>query len=153
MNDRTHTRIDPTQYRRSDGDARSSGPIDIVLRLAIVALALGTAYIHLTLGGLLFTLNAAGYLVGAVAMAAPTAIARRYRWLIRISLAVYAMTTIVAWAVDGAQYSTAYLAKAIELALIILLAVEFARRDGDPVQRLRDLVRSLSGRTPAAGHR
>jgi hypothetical protein len=86
-------------------------------------------------------------------MVVPIAIARRYRWLIRISLAAYAMTTIAAWAVDGAQYSTAYLAKVIELALIILLAVEFARRDGDPVQRLRDLIRSLSGRTPAAGHR
>jgi hypothetical protein len=132
---------------------RKPEPIDIVLRLAIVALALGTAYIHLTLGGLLFTLNAAGYLVGAVAMVVPIAIARRYRWLIRISLAAYAMTTIAAWAVDGAQYSTAYLAKVIELALIILLAVEFARRDGDPVQRPSGsdpiAVGSSAGRRPS----
>ena len=144
MNDRTHTRTDPTQHRGSDGDVRSSEPIDIVLRLAIVALALGTAYIHLTLGGLLFTLNAAGYLVGAVAMIAP--IARRYRWLIRIGLAAYAMTTIAAWAVDGPHFSLAYLAKAIELTLITLLAVEFARDDG--IGRVRRLFQSRSAGSP-----
>ena len=33
---------------------------DIALRVAIVALALSTAYIHFTLGGLRFTVNATG---------------------------------------------------------------------------------------------
>ena len=33
-----------------------------VLTIAIVGLTLATAYIHSTLGGLLFTLNALGYL-------------------------------------------------------------------------------------------
>ena len=146
MNDRTHTPIGPTQHRGSGGDATASGPIGVVLRLAIVALAMGSAYIHLTLGGLLFTLNAAGYLAGAVAMLAPIAIARRYRWLIRISLAAYAMTTIAAWVVDGPQFSLAYLAKAIELALITLLAVEFARDDG--IGRVRRLFQSRSAGSP-----
>ena len=36
-------------------------PAAVALRVAIVGLALGTAYIHATLGGLLFTLNALGY--------------------------------------------------------------------------------------------
>lgn len=125
----------------SSGRPLSGG--DIVLRLAIVALALSTAYIHSTLGGLRFTLNAAGYVALAAAMIAPFAIAVRYRWLIRIALAGYAATTIVAWAVEGPYYSTAYVAKAIELALIALLVIDIARRDGNPVERLRHEVRSL----------
>ena len=123
----------------------SSRPLsggDIVLRVAIVALALSTAYIHATLGGLRFTLNAAGYVALAAAMVAPLSIAVRYRWLIRIALAGYAATTIVAWAVEGAFYSTAYIAKAIELALIALLVIDTARRDGNPIERLRHEVRS-----------
>ena len=38
-------------------------PLDVIIRIAIVGLTLGTAYIHSTLGGLLFTLNAAGNLL------------------------------------------------------------------------------------------
>jgi hypothetical protein len=135
---------------------RSSRPLsdaDIVLRVAIVALTLATAYIHLTLGGLLFTLNATGYLVGAAAMVAPIAIAVRYRWLVRIGLAGYAATTIVGWAIDPIFYSTAYLAKAIELALIALLTIDFIRRDGNPIDRIRHEIRSLLARPhgPASG--
>ena len=78
---------------------RKLGDADIVLRVAIVALTFATAYIHLTLGGLLFTLNAIGYLVGAAAMVFPLGVAVRYRWLIRIGLAGYAATTIVGWVI------------------------------------------------------
>ena len=41
---------------------------DVIVRAVIVGLALATGYIHFTLGGLLFTLNAAGYAVAAVAV-------------------------------------------------------------------------------------
>ena len=68
-------------------------------------------------------------------MVIPLGIAVRYRWLIRIALAGYAATTIVGWAIDPIFYSTAYLAKAIEVALITLLAIDFARRDGNPIER------------------
>ncbi len=119
-----------TRFTRPLNDA------DIVLRAAIVALALATAYIHLTLGGLLFTLNAIGYAVGAAAMVVPLAIAVRYRWLVRLGLASYAAMTIIAWAVEPALYPTAYLAKAIELALIGLLAVDLARRDRAAIGRI-----------------
>lgn len=125
---------------------RSSRPLsggDIVLRVAIVALALSTGYIHLTLGGLRFTLNATGYVVLAAAMIAPIALAVRYRWLIRLALMSYAATTIVAWAIEGPYYSTAYVAKSIELTLIALLVIDLVRRDGNPVERLRREVRSL----------
>lgn len=119
---------------------------DIVLRVAIVALTLATAYIHLTLSGLLFTLNAIGYLVGAVAMVIPLETAVRYRWLIRIGLGGYAATTIAGWLIDPIYYSTAYLAKAIEVVLIALLAIDFARRDGNPIERIRELLRRLIAR-------
>ena len=108
-------------------------PSDVALRALIVALALGTAYIHSTLGGLLFTLNALGYLTAAVAIAIPLALAVRFRWVVRLGLIGYAATTIVGWAIQGPYFTTAYIAKAIEVALIVLVAVDFARMDGNPV--------------------
>jgi hypothetical protein len=110
---------------------------DIVLRMTTVALTLATAYIHATLGGLLFTLNALGYVVGAAALIVPIAVAAHYRWLVRIGLAGYAATSIAAWVIQPTYYSTAYLAKAIELALIAVLAIDFIRRDGNPIDRIR----------------
>ena len=74
-------------------------PSDVVLRAAIVVLALATGYIHSTLGGLLFTLNALGYVVAAVAMVIPLALAVRFRWVVRLGLIGYAATTIVGWAI------------------------------------------------------
>ncbi|HEV8281963.1 MAG TPA: hypothetical protein VGQ02_08905 [Candidatus Limnocylindrales bacterium] len=106
---------------------------DVVIRAAIVGLALATAYIHSTLGGLLFTLNAMGYVTAAVAMVVPLALAVRFRWLVRLGLIAYAMTTIIGWAIQGPYYSTAYIAKAIEIALIALVAIDFARMDGNPL--------------------
>ena len=110
---------------------------DVVVRAAIVALVLATGYIHFTLGGLLFTLNAAGYAVAAVAMVIPLALAVRFRWIVRIGLIGYAATAIVGWAIMGPYYSTAYVAKAIEVALIVLVAVDFVRHDGSPISVVR----------------
>jgi hypothetical protein len=129
-------------------------PLDVVIRIAIVGLTLGTAYIHSTLGGLLFTLNAVGYLVAAVAVVIPLGIAIRFRWFIRLGLMGYAATAIVAWAVQGPYYSTAYIAKAIEVVLITLLAVDFARMDGNPIRVIKSelaLLGSKLGRRPATG--
>lgn len=106
---------------------------DIAIRAAIVALALATGYIHFTLGGLLFTLNAIGYVVAAAAMIVPLALAVRFRWVVRLGLIGYAATTILGWAIQGPYYETAYIAKAIEVALIVLIAVDFARVDGNPI--------------------
>ena len=132
-------------------------PVDVVLRLAIVGLALATGYIHSTLGGLLFTLNAVGYLVAAVAMIVPLALAVRFRWIVRLGLMGYAATTIIGWAIQGPFYSTAYLAKGIEVALIVLLVIDFARMDGNPITVIRrefaafmGLVARRSGRAGAA---
>ena len=108
-------------------------PADVAIRVGIVGLALATGYIHSTLGGLLFTLNAIGYVVAAIAMVIPLALAVRFRWVVRLGLIAYAMTTIVGWAIQGPYFTTAYIAKAIEVALIVLVAVDFARMDGNPV--------------------
>ena len=118
---------------------------DAAIRVAIVGLVLGTAYIHSTLGGLLFTLNAAGYVAAAVAIAAPIALASRFRWFIRIGLAGYALTAIVAWAIMGPYYSMAYIAKGIEIALIALLVVDFVRFDGNPFAKVRAEIAGAIG--------
>ena len=120
-------------------------PLDIALRTVIVGLTLATASIHATLGGLLFTANAIGYVVLATAMVAPLALASRLRGVVRISLAGYAATTILGWAIQGPFYSTAYVAKAIELVLIVLLAIEFVRFDGSPLVLIRRELRSGLG--------
>jgi hypothetical protein len=128
---------------------------DVVLRAAIVVLALATGYIHSTLGGLLFTLNAVGYLTAAVAMVIPLAIAVRFRWIVRLGLIGYAMTTILGWAIQGPYYETAYIAKAIEVALIVLVAIDFARMDGNPIDVVKRELLALAGlvgrRRSAAG--
>jgi hypothetical protein len=112
-------------------------PSDVALRALIVALVLGTAYIHSTLGGLLFTLNALGYVTAAVAMVIPLALAVRFRWVVRLGLIGYAATAIFMWAIQGPYYTTAYIAKAIEVALIVAVSVDFARHDGNPVNVIR----------------
>ncbi len=121
----------------NDSTDRDMTVAGVALRFGIVALTLGTAYIHSTLGGLLFTLNATGYAVAAIAMIVPIAIAIRYRWLVRFALAGFALATIVGWAIQGPYYSTAYIAKAIEVALIFLVVVDFLRADGNPVKVVR----------------
>jgi hypothetical protein len=118
---------------------------DVVIRAAIVGLALATGYIHLTLGGLLFTLNAIGYFTAAVAMIIPLALAVRFRWFIRLGLMGYATTTIVAWALQGPYFQLAYIAKGIEVALIALLIVDFARMDGNPVTVVKRELANLNG--------
>lgn len=133
---------------------RALGPVDVAMRIAIVGLTLATGYIHSTLGGLLFTLNAVGYLVAAVAMVVPLGIAVRYRWVVRLGLIGYAAATIIGWAIQGPFYSTAYIAKGIEVALIVLLAIDFARMDGNPITVIRNELAQISarlGRRAASG--
>ena len=116
---------------------RPMSPAGLLLRAAIVALTVATGLIHATLGGLLFEVNAAGYLIAALAMVAPIGLAIRYRWLIRLGLVGYAATAIVGWYLMGPRYDVAYLAKAIEVVLIVLLLIEARAYDGNPLARIR----------------
>lgn len=126
-------------------------PVDVAIRVAIVGLALTTGYIHSTLGGLLFSLNALGYLAGAIAMVIPLALAVRFRWAVRLGLMGYAATTIVMWAIQGPYYSTAYVAKTVEVALIVLLAIDFVRHDGNPIGVIRRELAAFTGLVAGRG--
>jgi hypothetical protein len=70
-------------------------------------------------------------------MVIPLGIAIRFRWVVRLGLMGYAATTILGWAIQGPYYSTAFIAKGIEVALIALLAIDFVRADGNPVAKVR----------------
>jgi hypothetical protein len=119
---------------------RSIRPALAILRLEIVALTLATAWIHASLGSMLFLLNAIGYAVLAAALVVPGPVAR-VRWLVRYALIGFAATTIVAWFAFGARFDLAYLSKAIELALIGLLLVESWVIDGGPLVVARRVER------------
>jgi len=112
------------------------GAYAIALTVAIVALTLATAYIHSTLGGMLFTLNALGYAALAVAIligaSVTLPIVVRFSWLPRIALFGYTLATILGWVMMGPRYEMAYLAKGIEGVLLALLVVDTFRVYGGP---------------------
>jgi hypothetical protein len=135
--------------RDSEAAANEASLVDIAIRSGIVALTIATGAIHLTLGGLLFTLNGLGYVAGAIAMVIPLELAARYRGVIRLGLLAYTATTIIGWYLMGPRYETAYVAKAIEIGLIVLLAIEIRRLDGGPVA----IVRRVLGDAVAAAQR
>ena len=76
-------------------------------------------------------------------MVIPLALAVRFRWLIRLGLIGYAVTAIVGWYLMGPRYDVAYIAKAIEIGLIALLAIEVRAYDGNPLARIGRAVRPL----------
>jgi hypothetical protein len=119
---------------------RGVEPLAVVLRLGIVALTVATAAIHLSLGGLMFLMNAIGYAVLAVAMVLPGPFGR-IRWLTRYALAGFTAVTVVGWVMFGARFDLAYLDKGIEVALIGLLLIESWVVDGGPVAVARRVIR------------
>ena len=128
---------------RTQPDTRPMG----ILVVAIVELTLTTAFIHLTLGGLLFTLNAAGYAVLAVAMVVIATVShpmvRRFDWLPRVGLAIYALATIGGYLVMGPYFSLGWVAKAIEVAILTLLVADLQRGYGSPSGLVRGALASV----------
>lgn len=118
---------------------------DVALRVALVGLTVATAYIHATLGGLMFLANAAGFATLAVAMIVPVGLAVRYRGLIQLALGGFAAATIAGWVLFGARYSTGYIATGIEIAIVALVALATYRAFGSPLAILRSLVDRVSG--------
>ena len=118
-----------------------------LIATAIVVLTLSTAYIHLSLGGPLFTLNAVGYAALAVAWIAIAALShplvRRFNWMPRVGLAGYAALTIVAYIVIGPYFTLGWVAKAIEVAILILLAVDLRIAFGTPAGLIRAALSSV----------
>ncbi len=130
----------PARPIKPDRPVAGSVLTAVALRLVIVTLALATAAIHSTLGGLLFTANALGYATFAFAMVAPFRLASRYRWLVRLALVGFTLATIAGWWLMGARIPIAYLDKGIEALLVGCLVREIYRDDGgfaDVLRRLR----------------
>jgi hypothetical protein len=126
--------------------ARPGRGFAVVLTAATVALTLTTAYIHLSLGGLLFTLNALGYAALAVAVAVgaiPHPFISRFSWLPRVGLAGFTAVTIVAYLVIGPYFSLGWIAKAVEIGILILLAVDVMRVYGSPAGLVRAAMSTL----------
>jgi hypothetical protein len=128
---------------------RSSRAFGAVLTAGIVGLALTTGYVHLGLGGMLFTLNAIGY-AGLAALfvigaAAPHPLIARFSWVPRVALAGYAGLTIVAWAIQGPFFPLAYFAKGVEVALIALIVIDVFRVYGSPFAMVRSAFTSVVG--------
>ncbi len=109
------------------------------LRIGIVVLTLSTAYIHATLGGLLFTLNAIGYVVLAIALVLPGPVAQG-RWLVRLALIGFTLATIAGWVAFGARFELAYIDKAIEVVMVLALVVDLWVSDGSPIAIARRIV-------------
>ena len=100
----------------------------ILLTGVILELTLTTAIIHLSLGGTLFLLNAAGYLAIGVAyvlaVTLPMPAVRRLGWLPRLGLAGFASVTIMAYLVIGPYFILGWVTKGIELAIVVLVIVD-----------------------------
>ena len=118
-----------------------------LIATAIVVLTLSTAYIHLSLGGPLFTLNAVGYAALAVAWIAIATLShplvRRFDWMPRVGLAGYVALTIVAYLVIGPYFTLGWVAKAIEVAILVLLAVDLRIAFGTPAGLIRAALSSV----------
>ena len=109
------------------GRSRLNG---VLLVAVIIELTAATAYIHFSLGGMIFLLNALGYVALAAAyllVAAPVPVIGRFGWLVRAGLAGYALLTIGAYLVIGPYFALGWIAKGIELAIIGLVIVDLLR--------------------------
>jgi hypothetical protein len=96
------------------------------LQYAIIVLTAATAVIHLTLTfpSPLFILNGLGYLVLLGALYLPIPQLANYRSLVRYALIAYAALTVILWVIMGSRIPIAYVAKVIEVVLIVLLFIE-----------------------------
>ena len=124
-----------------------------ILGTAILGLTLATANIHLGLGGVLFTLNGLGYLglaalfvIGAVAT---MPLVQRFSWFPRLGLVGYAAMTIAGYLVMGPYFTLGWIAKGIEVALIVLVVVDIMRVYGSPMGFVRAALSSVAPVLPA----
>jgi hypothetical protein len=107
----------------------SSTPANVALRAGIVACTLATAFIHLSLNfpdpG--FIIGGLVYLALLAALYLPLAQLERYRNVLRWVLIGFTALSIFLWVLLGDRTAIGYTAKAIEVALILLLLLD-ARR-------------------------
>jgi hypothetical protein len=127
----------------------TTNPIARILLIGVILeLTLATALIHLSLGGVLFSLNGLGF-VGlgaayAIAAVGPIPIVQRFEWLPRLALGVYAAVTIGAYLLIGPYFTLGWVTKAIELAIVGLVLAELLATYGSPARLVRTAVSSFS---------
>jgi hypothetical protein len=97
-------------------------PVDIAVVAIVAVLTLSTAYIHYWVGGMMLMLNAAGYVTLVLALLGTTFFYRRALPLVLAVIAAYAAVTILGWLIMGPYFDVAYLAKAIEIVLIVTIS-------------------------------
>ena len=129
------------------GDRRARGdPLEIPLRIGIAVLAFTTSYIHSTLGGLLFTLNAVGFAVLGIAVLVPFGrlVSARYGrplgTLMQLALLAFAAATMTGWILFGARFDLGYYATSIEVGIVALVAVNLWRTMRRPIAVIRELT-------------
>ena len=125
-----------------------------VLTLVIAELTIATAYIHLGLGGPVFTANGVGYLGLAAAYVAtaavPIAFLKRFAWLARLGLVGYTALTIGAYLVVGPYFLLGWITKGIEVAIVGLVIVDMLSASGG-VRGLSRQRSARSGRDESSG--
>ena len=102
------------------------------LQIGIILLAVATALIHLLViipPGPVFILNALGYLGLVAALYLPIKQLAGRRRPIRWVLIAYTALTILLWVLAGTRDTVAYIDKAVEVLLIVLLVVEDRQAD------------------------
>ncbi|HJT64354.1 MAG TPA: hypothetical protein VJ839_06255 [Candidatus Limnocylindria bacterium] len=138
--------MNETRHATSNEAVQRPALLAAALKVAIVLLAIIAGAIHLSLGGMLFTLNALGYFGLAAAYLVVAVISHplvvRFSWLPRLALIGYAATSIVAWMVIGGFYWLGYLTKGLELTLILLVVVDIFRVYGGVRSLARAAVES-----------
>ena len=126
--------------------ARGAG--GALLTSVILELTAATAYIHFSLGGTIFLLNALGYVAlgtaYALGAALPIGIVQRFSWAPRVALAGFALLTIGAYLVAGPYIVLGWVAKGIELAIVGLIGVDLLNRYGSPSGFIRAAVGSVA---------
>jgi hypothetical protein len=127
----------------------TTNPIARILLIGVILeLTLATALIHLSLGGVLFSLNGLGF-VGlgaayAIAAVGPIPIVQRFEWLPRLALGVYAAVTIGAYLLIGPYFTLGWVTKAIELAIVGLVLADLLATYGSPTRLVRTAVSSFA---------
>ena len=97
-----------------------------LLQGGIILLTIATAVVHFSLlfPDVLFILNGLGYLALLAMLYLPISQLANYRHGVRWTLLGYTALTVILWVIMGSRTSFAYIDKAIEVFLIILLWLE-----------------------------
>jgi hypothetical protein len=132
------------------GVAAKAQPVErksALLTTGIVALTAVTAMVHLSLGGILFTLNGLGYagLAGLIVIGywGTNPLIVRFNWFPRLALMGYAATTIVGYLIIGPYSTLGWSTKAVEVVLIALLAIDTLRAYGGVTGTVRKVRSSI----------